>query len=615
MALLETLTKAELLAVRCATAKGRLDAHAAEYSALLTEVGEAKGRIELAPEVEAFVSGWQSRLHARNVGVMEQLLTALLRDVIPGDKQATFTLSTERGAPALDIELTTDGEREDILDGHGGAVTNVVSAGLRFIALSRSGARKFIALDEADCWLPEGRIGLFSNVLARVSETLEVQTLLISHHDLSHFEDVAYPVKLNLDPAYGVSATPARELPAWTPGQAGLRWIRLINFRKHTDTTLPLAPGITALVGDTDVGKSTVISALRAIAYGESSDTVIQHKMPYAEVQVRLEDDLTLAWRRVRKGSPKTRYTLFDATGAVVREENMARGAPGWVSELLGIVKSDELDIQVGSQKKPIFLLDETASRRAALLSVGRESGYLSAMLEAHRDEVKLDRERVRRGEERLGSLGAELKGSAGLGELIEVAGRTVETLKSLLGRETARNTLMGLMAQVTALQVKLDLMAKTLSGLVVPDVPASLNPSGELAAAIEKLRLLSAKSACSPEAICIPVLPELHPLGALLEKGKVLARLERAVSLASTLVPACPLPALRDTAALQDRLARAEVLEQHKAKLALQIEAEKLALNAAHADLDLALQAMGDVCPVCNHAISSKDLLHDYAA
>lgn len=615
MDLLGTLTRAEQLERRGATAKGRIEAQASEYSTLLTEVGQAKGRLELAPDVESFVANWQTRLHARNVGVMEQLLTALLQDVIPGDKQATFTLSTERGAPALDIELTTDGEREDILEGHGGAVTNVVSAGLRFIALSRSGARKFIALDEADCWLPEGRVGLFSNVLSKVSETLGVQTLVISHHDLTHFEDVAYPIKLSLDKEGAVWVAPARELPVWEPGQPGIRWIRLINFRKHADTTIPLSPGITALVGDADVGKSTIISALRAISYGESSDTVIRHKSPYAEVQIHIEDGQTLVWRRVRKGSPKTRYTLLGGDGAVVREENMARGAPDWVSGLLGIVKADELDIQVGSQKKPVFLLDESASRRAALLSVGRESGYLVAMLDAHRDEVKLDREKVRKGEERLGYLATSLKEAVGVNDLVVKTEEAAAAVRALISRSASIQTLEGLLKQAAARQAKINQLEAALSGLRLPGVPASLNPTAELSCAIEKLRVLSVKTSYALDAINLPLLPDLHPVGDLLEKGKALARLERAVSLMSRLEFKLGLPELHNTAELQGKLRLAADLRQLEAKLKLQLESEGAAILAAQADLEATIQAMGGLCPVCGHTMSSEDVLHAHAA
>lgn len=614
MNLPDMLARAERLERRCALVKGRLDAAAIEHDTLLGEVGLAKGRLELAPDVEAFVANWQTKIHARSVGVMEQLLTALLQDVVPGDKRAAFTLSTERGAPALDIELITDGEREDILEGHGGAVTNVVSAGLRFIALSRSGARKFIALDEADCWLSEWRVGLFSNVLSKVSENLGVQTLVISHYDLSHFEEVAYPIKLSVDETCSVRVEPIRELPTWDANQPGIRWLRLINFRKHADTTVPLAPGITALVGDVDVGKSTIISALRAIAYGESSDTVIRHKTPYAEVQVHIEKGQTLVWRRVRKGSPKTRYTLLDKDGAIVREENMARGAPNWVADVLGIVKSDDLDIQVGSQKKPVFLLDESASRRAALLSVGRESGYLVAMLEAHRDEVKLDRERVRKGEERLGCLLGVLKNSTEVASLVSKSEETAAAVKGLIARSASLAALEEKLRQASVRLAKVSQLEAALADLIIPEVPTSLKPTSELLRAIDRLHGLSVKTTYTLDTVRLPVLPVLHPVEGLLEKGKALARLERVVGLASRLPFKCDLPGLRNTPELQQKLKLISDLTQLENKLRIQLESEVAAIQKAHAELEHTIQAMGGLCPLCNHAIESGDVLYVHA-
>src|SRR3546814_1392065 len=43
-----------------------------------------------------------------------------------------------------------EGRHEDILDGNGGALTNVVCLGLRAIATAKARKRMFMALDEAD---------------------------------------------------------------------------------------------------------------------------------------------------------------------------------------------------------------------------------------------------------------------------------------------------------------------------------------------------------------------------------------------------------------------------------------------------------------------------------
>jgi hypothetical protein len=169
--------------------------------------------------------------------------------------------------------------------------------------------------------------------------------------------------------------------------------------------------------------------------------------------------------------------------------------------------------------------------------------------------------------------------------------------------------------AQADVKQSKVSRLAEALAGLVMPELPSALNPSSELAGAIEKLDKLHTKTAYSLESVRLPVLPELHPVGDLLEKGKALARLERAISLRAGLDFKCVLPELLNTADLHEKLLRTTELEKTEAKLKLQIEAEAAALLAAHVELENTVQALGGVCPVCHHSMSSEDVLHDLAA
>src|SRR3546814_11651500 len=64
----------------------------------------------------------------------------------------------------------------------------------------------------------------------------------------------------------------------WTSSEEiGLRAIRLRNFMSHRASEILLAPGVNALVGDNNLGKSVLMRALRAVCYGECSDADIRH--------------------------------------------------------------------------------------------------------------------------------------------------------------------------------------------------------------------------------------------------------------------------------------------------------------------------------------------------
>jgi len=91
-----------------------------------------------------------------------------VRDVLPGEKPVALDLSTERGLAALDICVRRpDGTLEDVLEDNGGALTNVVGMALRLIAVVKAGVGRFLALDEADCWIAPERVPAFYRVLPR----------------------------------------------------------------------------------------------------------------------------------------------------------------------------------------------------------------------------------------------------------------------------------------------------------------------------------------------------------------------------------------------------------------------------------------------------------------
>jgi len=81
-------------------------------------------------------------------------------------------------------------EVEDILTGQGGSVCNILSVGLRLIALSQlpeQHHRPFLVLDEQDCWLRPALIPKFMKLINEIANRLELQLLIISHHPLDLF--------------------------------------------------------------------------------------------------------------------------------------------------------------------------------------------------------------------------------------------------------------------------------------------------------------------------------------------------------------------------------------------------------------------------------------------
>lgn len=406
MSTLEAITRKHFLL------RKRLDDARMRYESLSLAVGEAKTRIELEPHVISVMEELQRREHERAVGAYEELLTLFLRDVLPGHREVVMDLRTERSLPALDVYLRK-GEGlplEDALSGTGGSVTNILSAGLRFIALVRSGRRPFLVLDEPDCWIKPELAPKFAGVVQSVAEQLGVQVLMISHHDEQMFESIL-PHRLRLeknDNSLAARWAPTSSAPDWKPDQAGMRSIELINFQSHAHTIIPLSPGLTLINGDNDIGKSAVVSALRSVFDADSNDQHIRHGAKSARVILDFGPDKVLSWERFRKGTHKAVYELREAGTSAqaepLRKSIGARDVPEWVQEF-GIGLIDDLDVQLANQKEPVFLLSKTARERAKALAIGGENAHVQEMLSLGKQELGEAKLTVKTGERELENL------------------------------------------------------------------------------------------------------------------------------------------------------------------------------------------------------------------
>lgn len=367
---------------------------------LRQSLGAIRKRQSLQPEVQRLLEQTQQRLHQKTVGMFEDLLTSLNRDVLQGDQIIRLLLEYGRGAPDLTLCAQRGADQEDLWDGNGGALTNVVSTGLRIIALARSGLRPFLLLDEADNWCAPEVIPRFFSVFEQLAETMQLQTLFITHHDPEFFGDKTNV--LRVVPVDEKTSEVRSTTQTWTSEQPGIRWIELTNVRLHAHSRLELSPGANALIGPNGHGKSTLASALRGVAYGEASSGLIRHQEDSCEVSLGLEKGQVLTWTRYRKASPRMRWVLQDGQGQVLHESTSAKGLPEWLEGTLTILRKEKLDIQLLHQKTPVFLLNEPGSKQASILSVGQESEHLPELMQRYRALLQSDAQNLRQGEEEL---------------------------------------------------------------------------------------------------------------------------------------------------------------------------------------------------------------------
>ncbi|MGE4503995.1 MAG: hypothetical protein AB7D51_01505 [Desulfovibrionaceae bacterium] len=173
------------------------------------ELGAVRAFLELAPLATERMEELASALFGEILDEIEANLTHAVREVLGQDRAVTTVREIKGNRLNVHFQIVSGGDEgnvEDILTGQGGSVANILSVGLRLIALSQlepEHHRPFLVLDEQDCWLKPELVPVFMRLIAEIAERLGVQLLVISHHRLDLFSGAA------------------RRILALTPGQGG----------------------------------------------------------------------------------------------------------------------------------------------------------------------------------------------------------------------------------------------------------------------------------------------------------------------------------------------------------------------------------------------------------
>lgn len=426
----------------------------AREAALSTNVGMAKGRISLKGEMEEALEALQIMAHERSVGAFERMLTAIAHDVQPETMTSIrLDLSSSANMPALDIFAEVAGKPERITSG---ALSNVVSTGLRFITLARSGRARFMLLDEADCFVEGGDVQRFFEVVDQLSRDAGIQTVLITHHDVSAFEDrfrVYKIAEVDSNDAY------PRRLPELvSPGtmeptalqDRHFSYVEAHNFESYTRARIELSPGVTAITGKNGRGKSSWARMFRGAFLGESSDDYIRHDTPGASINIGFSDGRVLSHNRKAKGTPKGEFILHTAESYAFAASNPTTWRrddsapkplhhtetarlPEWVQKETGVADIDGINVALWPQLTPLFMLDQPPSKRASLLSIGRESGHLFAMNEVYKSDLRFDTVTARDGEKEIGAIRTSTEATQDIDSIVSDIEQYKSTLEALM--------------------------------------------------------------------------------------------------------------------------------------------------------------------------------------
>jgi ABC-type glutathione transport system ATPase component len=150
--------------------------------------------LQIAPQVTQALDQLSEQLFKELLRTVEEKLTVALQEILEQPISVQAKPEFKRGGAVVEFSILRDGNEEDVLRGQGGSVANVMSVGLRMLALAtldEANHRRFLVLDEQDCWLRPDLVPRLVKIVHEAGKALGFQVLMISHHDVGLFERFA----------------------------------------------------------------------------------------------------------------------------------------------------------------------------------------------------------------------------------------------------------------------------------------------------------------------------------------------------------------------------------------------------------------------------------------
>lgn len=164
-----------------------------EHARVRDKLSEVQGFLVLAPKARETLEELSTALFGKILDEVEANLTHAIREILGQDRVVVTEREVKSNRLQIHFQIRNQGneeELEDIMAGQGGSVCNILSVGLRLIALSQLPEEKhrpFLVLDEQDCWLRPALIPKFMQLINEIARRLDLQLLIISHHPLDLF--------------------------------------------------------------------------------------------------------------------------------------------------------------------------------------------------------------------------------------------------------------------------------------------------------------------------------------------------------------------------------------------------------------------------------------------
>jgi ABC-type glutathione transport system ATPase component len=174
--------------------KGRRQERERQAAEVQKRLGELATVLGIADKVTDALELLSQRLFKELLHVVEEKVTIALQEILEQPIRLRADADFKRGAATVEFWIDHEGNREDVYRGQGGSVANILSVGLRLFALTTldpARHRRFLVLDEQDCWLRPDLVPKLVKIVQQAGRALGIQVIMISHHDLCVFEQYA----------------------------------------------------------------------------------------------------------------------------------------------------------------------------------------------------------------------------------------------------------------------------------------------------------------------------------------------------------------------------------------------------------------------------------------
>lgn len=174
--------------------RGRREERQRQAADVRRRIEELTGYLGVADQVTAALEELSQQLFKELLGIVEAKTTIALQEILEQPIRLRADADFKRGTATVDFWIERDGNREDVYRGQGGSVANILSVSLRMFAIATldpARHRRFLVLDEQDCWLRPDLVPRLVKIVQQAGRALGFQVIMISHHDLGVFERYA----------------------------------------------------------------------------------------------------------------------------------------------------------------------------------------------------------------------------------------------------------------------------------------------------------------------------------------------------------------------------------------------------------------------------------------